>query len=105
MLKKKQFLRQAGNPQNKNLSDNEWSQQQSFSSNFSLMSLQLKNVNVREWIQKRREGVQPWTEFFNWGKFKAPKSIAPAGARIVKNIDKFQSNYIFVFVGLFAFCM
>ena len=69
------------------------------------MSLQLKNVNVREWLQKRREGVQPWSEFFNWGKFQAPKQIAPAGARIVKNIDKFQSNYLFVFIGLFAFCV
>ena len=71
----------------------------------SLMSIQMSNVNIREWVQKRREGVQPWSEFLNWNKFKAPKSIAPAGARIVKNIEKFQSNYLFVFVGLFAFCM
>ena len=69
------------------------------------MAIQMSNVNIREWIQKRREGVQPWNEFFNWNKMKLPATLAPAGTRIVKNIEKFQSNYLFVFVGLFTFCV
>ena len=28
------------------------------------------NMNAREWVQKRRESVRPWAEFFNFGKYK-----------------------------------
>jgi hypothetical protein len=71
----------------------------------SIMSLSLSNVSVRDWLHKQRESVQPWTEFINTKRFKLPKSLPPAGKRIVKNIDRFQSNYLFVFLGLVAFCI
>ncbi len=69
------------------------------------MAMQLSNVNMREWFQKRRENVAPWTEFVNFAKFKVPKSVAPVSKRVVKNIERFQSNYMFVFFGLVIFCM
>lgn len=68
-----------------------------------MMSIQLANIQYREWFTKRRESVAPWGQFFNTTKFKAPKTIPKAGTRIVANIDKFQSNYLFVFLGLVAF--
>ncbi|KAK3587718.1 hypothetical protein CHS0354_042509 [Potamilus streckersoni] len=70
-----------------------------------LMSISLSNVSAREWLQKRRETIQPWGEFLNTGKLKSPKSLAPLPKRIVKNIEKFQSNYLFVFIGLVIFCV
>ncbi|XP_011425811.2 prenylated Rab acceptor protein 1 isoform X1 [Magallana gigas] len=71
----------------------------------SRMSISLANVNAREWITKTREGVKPWTEFFNFNKFKVPKSVAPVPKRVVRNIEQFQSNYLFVFGGLIVFCI
>ena len=38
-------------------------------SHFSWMALSL-NMNAREWVQKRRDSVRPWSEFVNFGKFK-----------------------------------
>ncbi|KAJ8315961.1 hypothetical protein KUTeg_005975 [Tegillarca granosa] len=69
------------------------------------MSLTLSNVSAREWFSKTREGIKPWGEFINTSKFKVPKSVAPLPKRIVKNIEHFQSNYLFVFIGLFIFCI
>jgi hypothetical protein len=69
------------------------------------MALSLSNMAARDWIQKRRDGIRPWGEFTSTGRFKVPKSVAPLPKRIVQNIEHFQSNYLFVFVGLVTFCM
>lgn len=69
------------------------------------MSLQLSNVYIRDWFQKRRDGVRPWSEFISVPRFQVPKSIAPVSQRIVRNIEKFQSNYMFVFVGVVIICI
>ncbi|XP_013410223.1 prenylated Rab acceptor protein 1-like [Lingula anatina] len=70
-----------------------------------LMAIQLSNVSAREWLQHRRETVKPWTEFLNTARFKTPKSVAPVGKRVVRNVEHFQSNYLFVFLGLIIFCL
>lgn len=70
-----------------------------------IMALTLSNIQWKDWLQKRRESVQPWTLFLNTSKFKLPKSVAPVGKRIVANIEKFQSNYMFVFIALVVFCI
>ncbi|KAK2165986.1 hypothetical protein NP493_1344g00023 [Ridgeia piscesae] len=69
------------------------------------MSMTLTNIRLREWFQKRRESVQPWNIFLSPSNFKLPKAVAPATKRFMSNIEKFQSNYIFVFLGLVAFCL
>ncbi|KAK2153582.1 hypothetical protein LSH36_292g03027 [Paralvinella palmiformis] len=71
----------------------------------SWMALTLNYIQARDWLQKQRESVQPWSEFINTNKFKLPKSVAPIGRRLIKNIDRFQSNYLFVFMGLILFCV
>ncbi|OWF46811.1 Prenylated Rab acceptor protein 1 [Mizuhopecten yessoensis] len=72
---------------------------------FRIMSLTLSNTSAREWLSRTREGIKPWGEFISTSKFKVPKSITPVPKRIVKNIEHFQSNYLFVFLGLVLFCV
>jgi len=70
-----------------------------------MMSLSISNVSARELFTKTRERVKPWGEFLNTKRFAMPKSVAPVPKRIVKNIDNFQGNYLFVFMGLVVFCI
>ncbi|CAL1548276.1 unnamed protein product [Lymnaea stagnalis] len=70
-----------------------------------IMSLSLTSVPAREWFSKTRESVKPWQEFINSKKFGFPKSLAPLPKRIVKNIETFQGNYLFVFLGLVVVCI
>jgi len=70
-----------------------------------MMAVKLSSVQVREWFQRQKESIQPWGEFLNGKKFRVPKSVAPVGQRVVKNFTRFQSNYMFVFLGLLAFCL
>ncbi|XP_071842329.1 prenylated Rab acceptor protein 1-like [Apostichopus japonicus] len=69
------------------------------------MSLSLSNAGVRDWIFRRRETVRPWGEFLSSARFSKPSSVANASQRVVANIEHFQSNYIFVFVGLLLYCL
>lgn len=73
----------------------------------TMSSLQnLKSLaQPQEWITKRRDTLKPWTEFISISKFKKPNGIGQAGGRLIKNIDYFQSNYLFVFVGLAIYCV
>ncbi|KAL8572008.1 hypothetical protein ACOMHN_038366 [Nucella lapillus] len=70
-----------------------------------LMALSLTNTSAREWFSKTRESVKPWGEFINTKRFKMPSSVAPVPKRIVKNVEHFQGNYLFVFLGLVLFCV
>ncbi|CAD5117229.1 DgyrCDS6025 [Dimorphilus gyrociliatus] len=69
------------------------------------MSLKISNKILQEWVVSMKDKVVPWSSFINVSKFKIPKTISPFGKRIVKNIEKFQGNYIFVFFGLVLFCI
>lgn len=71
----------------------------------STMAVNLSNIKVREWFQRQRDSIQPWSEFLNSKKFRPPKSVALGGKRILKNVASFQSNYTFVFLGLLIFCL
>ncbi|KAK7073133.1 Prenylated Rab acceptor protein 1 [Halocaridina rubra] len=69
------------------------------------MQLQLASPAAREWITRRRENVRPWLTFVNTQNFKAPPSIQIWTKRLIKNVDHFQSNYMFVFIGLILYCL
>jgi len=60
---------------------------------------------AKQWITERRQKVKPWAEFVNTKRFQAPASIPKLGRRLARNIDHFQSNYIYVFVVLIAYCL
>ncbi|XP_050728046.1 prenylated Rab acceptor protein 1-like [Eriocheir sinensis] len=69
------------------------------------MQLQLASPAAREWVTRQRENVRPWMVFFNTQKFKAPPSVQRWSKRLAKNVDYFQSNYMFVFVVLILYCL
>ena len=48
----------------------------------------------REWMQKRREEVRPWTTFVKTNNFNVPQSPPKFTKRFYKNIEHFQSNYV-----------
>ncbi|XP_071525169.1 prenylated Rab acceptor protein 1-like isoform X2 [Panulirus ornatus] len=69
------------------------------------MQLQLASPAAREWINRRRENVRPWLIFVNTQKFKAPPNVQRWSKRLAKNVEYFQSNYMFVFIGLILYCL
>ncbi|XP_037093486.1 prenylated Rab acceptor protein 1-like [Pollicipes pollicipes] len=71
----------------------------------SKMQAKLANPAVREWIASRRQNIRPWIQFINVNSFGKPDSLPRWSKRLVKNIDHFQSNYVFVFIGLFVYCL
>ncbi|CAB0030256.1 unnamed protein product [Trichogramma brassicae] len=62
-------------------------------------------VKAQEWFQHKRTQIRPWTLFVNTNNFRLPLSIPRMYSRVLKNIEYFQSNYFFIFIGLFVYCL
>ncbi|KAK4877937.1 hypothetical protein RN001_010443 [Aquatica leii] len=60
---------------------------------------------AKEWIQERKQNIRPWLQFVQTSNFKLPQSLPRLSRRFTKNIEYFQSNYIFVFLILIAYCL
>ncbi|XP_039629069.1 prenylated Rab acceptor protein 1 [Polypterus senegalus] len=60
---------------------------------------------AKEWFDRRRSTIRPWSSFGDQRRFSKPKNFGEVCKRLVKNLDHFQSNYIFVFLGLIAYCV
>ncbi|ALC42144.1 CG1418 [Drosophila busckii] len=58
-----------------------------------------------ELIQMVRRSLRPWMMFFNINNFKSAVSMQRLNNRIVRNLQYFQSNYIFVFIVLMIYCL
>lgn len=71
----------------------------------SVPQIDLNALKPQEWISKRRETLKPWTEFASFSKFKKPNGVGQGVSRLVKNVDHFQSNYLFVFIFLAIYCV
>merc|ERR1712115_764306 len=69
------------------------------------VNLNFASPVLREWMQKRREEVRPWTTFVKTNHFNVPQSPPKFTKRFYKNIEHFQSNYVFVFLILFLYCL
>jgi len=75
-------------------------------SNMNLpVNVNLSSPVLREWISKRREEIRPWTSFVKTSNFEVPASLPKVTKRFYKNIEYFQSNYVFVFLILFIYCL
>ncbi|KAI3384927.1 hypothetical protein SNEBB_000116 [Seison nebaliae] len=60
----------------------------------------------KAWLDRQRANVRPWiTEFFVPTKFSKPSSMKDVSKRVLSNLDHFQSNYIFVSILLFLYCI
>lgn len=71
----------------------------------SLLQMPTQIPDPKEWIQQQRQNVRPWLVFVQTSNFKAPPSVPRLGKRIVRNVEYFQANYLFVFLGLIAYCL
>ncbi|XP_035684148.1 prenylated Rab acceptor protein 1-like isoform X2 [Branchiostoma floridae] len=65
----------------------------------------LSSPAAREWLEKRRGNIRPWAEFIATAKFRSPANPAAWGKRVMKNVEFYQSNYLFVFLGLVVYCI
>lgn len=60
---------------------------------------------AKEWIDRRRVSIRPWASFVDQRKFSKPRNFGELCQRVVKNVDTFNSNYTFIFMGLILYCM
>ncbi|ESO08146.1 hypothetical protein HELRODRAFT_169884 [Helobdella robusta] len=62
-------------------------------------------IQVKEWFLKQKDGLKPWADFANTQKFSKPKTVAEGGQRLIRNVSRFKSNYLYVSLGLLAFTL
>lgn len=60
---------------------------------------------AKEWIDKRRLSIRPWASFVDQRKFSKPRNFGVMCQRVVKNVEIYNSNYTFIFLGLILYCM
>jgi len=72
---------------------------------YSYLQLPNEFPNPQDWITKQRQNIRPWLLFVQTSNFKPPPSVPRLSKRIMRNIEYFQSNYVFVFLGLFLYCL
>ncbi|GBL92140.1 Prenylated Rab acceptor protein 1 [Araneus ventricosus] len=69
------------------------------------VALPITSPAAKEWLLSRKEKIRPWSQFLDVKMFHMPASFPKCTARVVKNIEYFQSNYIIVFIGLIVYCI
>uniref|UniRef100_A0A3P9J3Q0 PRA1 family protein n=1 Tax=Oryzias latipes TaxID=8090 RepID=A0A3P9J3Q0_ORYLA len=60
---------------------------------------------AKEWIDRRRLSIRPWASFVDQRKFSKPRNFGDACQRVVKNVETYNSNYTFIFLGLILYCI
>jgi len=73
-------------------------------SNASVIA-KLNAKSAQQWLIQRKDSVKPWAEFINTNSFKKPISVKQWSTRSMKNIEHYQTNYMFVFAGLIIYCI
>nr|XP_039248182.1 prenylated Rab acceptor protein 1-like isoform X2 [Styela clava] len=71
----------------------------------STKMISLNSPAAKEWLNHRRQSVRPWSDFVNTKNFNTPKGVKGWSARAVKNVEHYQTNYLFVFIGLIIYCI
>uniref|UniRef100_A0A8D3AAL3 PRA1 family protein n=1 Tax=Scophthalmus maximus TaxID=52904 RepID=A0A8D3AAL3_SCOMX len=60
---------------------------------------------AKEWVDRRRASIRPWAGFVDQRKFSKPRNFGEMCQRVVKNVDTYNSNYTFIFLGLILYCI
>lgn len=60
---------------------------------------------AKEWFERRRVSIRPWSGFVDQRKFSKPRNFGELCQRVVKNVDTYNSNYTFIFLGLILYCI
>ncbi|KAM9114486.1 prenylated Rab acceptor protein 1 [Pangshura tecta] len=58
-----------------------------------------------QWLQQRRATLRPWGTFADQRRFGKPRDLGELSRRLARNVEYFQSNYVFVFLGLILYCL
>merc|ERR1712183_505843 len=69
------------------------------------MLTQVNTKAAQDWLVKRKEMIKPWSEIINSNNFRKPVNVAQWSKRAVKNVEHYQTNYLFVFIGLIVYCI
>ncbi|TNN02804.1 hypothetical protein fugu_010291 [Takifugu bimaculatus] len=60
---------------------------------------------AKEWFDRRRLSIRPWAGFVDQRKFSKPRNFGEMCQRVVKNVEIYNSNYTFIFLGLILYCI
>ncbi|XP_032940367.1 prenylated Rab acceptor protein 1 isoform X4 [Catharus ustulatus] len=60
---------------------------------------------VTQWLEARRAALRPWGSFLDQRRFGAPRDLGELWRRLGHNGERFQSNYVVLFLGLVAYCL
>ena len=60
---------------------------------------------LKTWLGEKRSRIRPWSEFLDTKRFSKPKTGSEVAARLTKNVEIYQANYVFIFLGLATYCM
>ncbi|XP_046853439.1 prenylated Rab acceptor protein 1-like [Xenia sp. Carnegie-2017] len=60
---------------------------------------------LRSWFVEKRSKIRPWSEFLDVNRFSKPKTSSEIYTRFTKNVELYQANYVFIFVGLALYCI
>uniref|UniRef100_A0A3P8WYW8 PRA1 family protein n=1 Tax=Cynoglossus semilaevis TaxID=244447 RepID=A0A3P8WYW8_CYNSE len=60
---------------------------------------------AKEWVDRRRMSIRPWATFVDQRKFSKPRNFGEMCQRVVKNVETYNSNYTFIFLGLILYCI
>ncbi|XP_053697402.1 prenylated Rab acceptor protein 1 [Sabethes cyaneus] len=73
--------------------------------NMSTLTNFARIPSLWELLRITRQNVRPWSEFLQTANFKTVANIPRLTNRIIRNLAYFQSNYLFVFLGLIVYCL
>ena len=62
-------------------------------------------TGAKDWVTRAYSKLRPPSEFFGFNKISKPRNISVLLSRVYKNVFYFQNNYIFLFMGLLAYCL
>ncbi|NP_001084542.1 Rab acceptor 1 (prenylated) S homeolog [Xenopus laevis] len=60
---------------------------------------------AKDWIKGRRAQIRPWKNFVDQRRFSRPPNFGEVCKRMTRNIEHFQSNYMFISLGLILYCI
>ncbi|KAG8439623.1 hypothetical protein GDO86_005706 [Hymenochirus boettgeri] len=65
----------------------------------------ISQSTAKDWINRRRSHIRPWSNFVDQRRFSRPPNFGELCKRVTGNVEHFQSNYIFIFLGLILYCI
>ena len=66
---------------------------------------QISLKTAQDWLVQHQQSIRSWSEFIDSKSFRKPTNIKLLRQRVVKNIEHYQTNYLFVFIVLIVYCM